>query len=391
MDSMALAKQFEAEMIETRRHIHAHPEVSNQEFETTKLIEARLKEYGVEVVDIGMKTGVVGLLKGAKPGRTVAIREDIDALPMPEETGLPFASKNPGVCHSCGHDIHTTVLLYLAKVLPMIKDELAGNVLFLFQPAEEGGGGARQMVEREFYKVSKPDAFIGLHTSPKIPAGTIALKKGPASASSDRIEIKVTGHGGHGAHPENFVDPIAISAYLITQLQTIISRVNNPITPGVLTIGTINGGTAANIVPDTVTMTASLRSLDPNSRDLMQREIDSIVEHCCKAMRGHGETTWIKGTPTLVNDDKVVDDIEAAAKKVIGADKIYWTKNPSMGSEDFSYMFPAYGPGAQFGLGTANDDPNTQIGLHNSKNVFDESCLAVGVAVITQYVRDFLR
>lgn len=391
MDSLELAKKYEAEMIETRRHIHAHPEISNKEFETTKLIEERLREYGVEIADIGMKTGVVGLLRGGKPGSTVAIREDIDALPMPEETGLPFASKNEGVCHSCGHDIHTTVLLYLAKILPTIKDELAGNVLFLFQPAEEGGGGARQMVEREFWKVSKPDVFVGLHTSPKIPAGSIALKKGPASASSDRIEITVTGHGGHGAHPENFVDPIMISAYLITQLQTVISRVNNPITPGVLTIGMINGGTAANIVPDQVKMAASLRSLDPKSRDLMQQEIDRIVKSCCESLRGHGETTWIKGTPTLVNDDKVVDDIEAAARKVIGAENIYWSKDPSMGSEDFSYMFPEYAPGAQFGLGTANDDPKTKIGLHNSKNLFDEKCLAIGVAVILQYVRDQLK
>ncbi len=391
MDTMELVKAQEQEMIQMRRHIHQNPELSNQEFQTTKLIQEKLTEYGVEIADIGLKTGVVGVLKGRFPGKTLAIREDIDALPMKELTGLPFASASDGVCHSCGHDIHTTVLLYTAKILSALKDELHGNVMFLFQPAEENGSGAKQLIDCGFDKVLKPDAFVGLHVAPKLNAGCIGLKDGAASASSDMFQIRVTGKGGHGAHPENCVDPIMISAYILTQLQTIVSRENHPIHPAVLTVGSIHGGQANNVIPDYVEMGGTLRSLEPESRQAMQEAIDRITVSCAEAMRGKAEVTWNKGMPPLVNDTPIVDGIRAAAQKLLPADAIKTIADPSLGSEDFSYLFPAYGPGAQFSLGCGNDsDPNTRHGLHNSKNVFDEGCLAVGTAVLVQYARDFL-
>ena len=391
MDTMELVKAQEQEMIQMRRHIHQNPELSNQEFQTTKLIQEKLTEYGVEIADIGLKTGVVGVLKGRFPGKTLAIREDIDALPMKELTGLPFASASDGVCHSCGHDIHTTVLLYTAKILSALKDELHGNVMFLFQPAEENGSGAKQLIDCGFDKVLKPDAFVGLHVAPKLNAGCIGLKDGAASASSDMFQIRVTGKGGHGAHPENCVDPIMISAYILTQLQTIVSRENHPIHPAVLTVGSIHGGQANNVIPDYVDMGGTLRSLEPESRQAMQEAIDRITVSCAEAMRGKAEVTWNKGMPPLVNDTPIVDGIRAAAQKLLPADAIKTIADPSLGSEDFSYLFPAYGPGAQFSLGCGNDsDPNTRHGLHNSKNVFDEGCLAVGTAVLVQYARDFL-
>ena len=391
MDTMELVKAQEQEMIQMRRHIHQNPELSNQEFQTTKLIQEKLTGYGVEIADIGLKTGVVGILKGRFPGKTLAIREDIDALPMKELTGLPFASASDGVCHSCGHDIHTTVLLYTAKILSALKDELHGNVMFLFQPAEENGSGAKQLIDCGFDKVLKPDAFVGLHVAPKLNAGCIGLKDGAASASSDMFQIRVTGKGGHGAHPENCVDPIMISAYILTQLQTIVSRENHPIHPAVLTVGSIHGGQANNVIPDYVDMGGTLRSLEPESRQAMQEAIDRITVSCAEAMRGKAEVTWNKGMPPLVNDTPIVDGIRAAAQKLLPADAIKTIADPSLGSEDFSYLFPAYGPGAQFSLGCGNDsDPNTRHGLHNSKNVFDEGCLAVGTAVLVQYARDFL-
>ena len=391
MDTMELVKAQEQEMIQMRRHIHQNPELSNQEFQTTKLIQEKLTEYGVEIADIGLKTGVVGVLKGRFPGKTLAIREDIDALPMKELTGLPFASASDGVCHSCGHDIHTTVLLYTAKILSALKDELHGNVMFLFQPAEENGSGAKQLIDCGFDKVLKPDAFVGLHVAPKLNAGCIGLKDGAASASSDMFQIRVTGKGGHGAHPENCVDPIMISAYILTQLQAIVSRENHPIHPAVLTVGSIHGGQANNVIPDYVDMGGTLRSLEPESRQAMQEAIDRITVSCAEAMRGKAEVTWNKGMPPLVNDTPIVDGIRAAAQKLLPADAIKTIADPSLGSEDFSYLFPAYGPGAQFSLGCGNDsDPNTRHGLHNSKNVFDEGCLAVGTAVLVQYARDFL-
>lgn len=392
MDTMELVKKYTDEMTEIRRHIHQHPELSNAEFETTKLIREKLTAYGVEIVDIGLKTGVLGVLKGAHPGKTIAIREDIDALPMPELTGLPFASEVENVCHSCGHDIHTTTLLFCARVLSELKDELCGNVMFLFQPAEENGTGAKQFIECNFTDVLKPDVFVGLHVSPEYPAGSIGLKKGPANASCDVFQIKVSGKGGHGAHPENCIDPIAISGYVLAQLQTVISRENHPVYPAVMTIGSIHGGKAPNVIPDYVEMSGTLRSLNPDSRQAMQDAIDRIVTSCAEAMRGHGEVIWEKGMPPLVNSDEVVDGLSAAAAKTIGADRAITVPNPSLGSEDFSYLFPSIAPGAQFRLGSGNDsDPNTRHGLHNAKNVFDESCLTAGASVLVQFARDFLK
>ena len=392
MDTMELVRKYTDEMVSIRRHIHENPELSNREYKTTDLIREKLTEYGVEIAEIGLKTGAVGVIRGGKPGKTVAIREDIDALPMAELTGLPFASKTENVCHSCGHDIHTTVLLYCAKVLSEIREELCGNVLLLFQPAEEGGNGAKQMVECKFYEFLKPDVFIGLHVSPDFPAGTIGLKKGPANASCDVFRIKVSGKGGHGAHPENCIDPIAISAYVLTQLQTVISRENHPVYPAVMTIGSIHAGSAPNIIPDYVEMSGTLRSLNPESRQTMQDAIDRIVKSCCEAMRGHGEVDWDKGMPPLVNSDDVIDRVAAAADQVLGAGHAIAVANPSLGSEDFSFMFPAIAPGAQFRLGTANDaDPNTKHGIHNSKNVFDEESIPTGAAVLVQFTRDFLK
>lgn len=390
MDTMRLVEKYTDEMVVTRRQIHAHPETSNNEFKTTELIRERLNEYGIEIADIGLKTGVVGILRGGKPGKTIAIREDIDALPMPELTGLPFASTVENVCHSCGHDIHTTVGLYCAKVLSEIRDELCGNVMFLFQPAEENGSGAKQMIDCKFHEVLKPDMFTGLHVAPGLSVGTIGAKKGAASASSDVFYIKVSGKGGHGAHPENCIDPIAISGYLLTQLQTVTSRENHPVYPAVLTVGSIHAGSAPNIIPDYVEMSGTLRSLEPESRRKMQDALDRIVKCCCESMRGHGEVTWNKGMPPLVNSDEAVDLLTCAAEKIIGADNIKWIPNPSLGSEDFSYMFPAIAPGCQFSLGTGNDDPDTRHGLHNAKTKFDEGCLPIGVAVLVQQVRDFL-
>ena len=392
METTELVKQCAEEMIQTRRQIHQHPELSNQEFKTTALIKERLTEYGIEIVDIGMETGAVGILRGKNPGKTIALREDIDALPMQENTGLPYASQIDGVCHACGHDIHTTTLIYAAKILSQLRDELNGNVMFLFQPAEEKGSGSKDMIAHEFYKALMPDAFVGLHVSPEYDAGCVALRKGPANACCDTFVINITGKGGHGAHPENFVDPIAISAYVLTQLQTVVSRENHPAYSAVLTIGSIHGGKANNVVPDSVVMEGTLRSLNADSRKKMQEAIDRIVEHCPAAMRGHGEVIWNYGMPPLVNDSDIMDGIRAAAEKTIGADHIREIPNPSLGSDDFSYMFPQFAPGVQFRLGSGNNtDPNTRHGLHSAKNVFDDNCLLAGVSVMVQYVRDFLK
>ena len=262
--------------------------------------------------------------------------------------------------------------------------------MFLFQPAEEKGCGAKQFIDCDFTRAAKPDVFIGLHVSPEYDAGTIALKKGPGCASNDFFHIKISGKGGHGAHPENFVDPVMISAYVLTQLQTIVSRENHPISSAVLTIGNIQGGKAANIVPDFVEMQGTLRTPTPELRESMKQSVERIVTLGAETLRGKGEITWGDGMPPLVNDDTVVDLVAAAAEKTIGADRIFTFDSPSLGSEDFSCLFPEYAPGAQFRLGSGNSDPNTRHGIHNSKNTFDEDCIAAGTAVLVQFVRDYL-
>ena len=391
MDTNTLVEKYEQEMIGVRRTIHQHPELSNKEFETTKRIEKFLRDCGIEVLEVGMKTGCIGLLKGGKPGKVVGLREDIDALPIVEQTGLPFASCEEGVMHACGHDIHQTVLMYTAKALSEIKDELAGDVLFIFQPAEEALYGALETLATKFYEKVHPDVLLGLHCSPEWDAGTIGVIKGPANASSDFLTVPVTGKAGHGAHPENFVDPIMISGYLLAELQTVVSRVNRPVFPAVLTFGSIHGGKAGNVVPEKVEMVGTLRSLEPNSRKLMHEEINRIVEHGAAAFRGKGTVKWDDGMPPLINDDKVIDAVVKAAGETIGAENVKPIPYPSTGSDDFSWMFPKLCPGAQFRLGTGNnEDSNTRWGLHNPKNVFDEKALATGVKVLVQFTRDYL-
>lgn len=223
MDTNTLVKKYIADMVAMRREIHRHPELSNKEFDSTKRIEKFLKGCGIEILDVGMKTGCIAVLKGGHPGKTVGLREDIDALPIVEQTGLPFASENEGVMHACGHDIHQTVLMYTAKCLSEIREELHGDVLFIFQPAEEALYGALDTMATKFYEKCHPDVLAGLHCSPEWDAGTIGVIKGPANASSDFLYITVYGKAGHGAHPENFVDPIMISGYLLAELQTVVS------------------------------------------------------------------------------------------------------------------------------------------------------------------------
>lgn len=391
METKQLAEKYFDQMVATRRTIHQNPELSNKEFETTALIKKNLQEWGIEIAEIGLNTGAIGIIRGAKPGKTIGIRADIDALPMPEETGLEFASKNPGACHSCGHDIHTTTLLYVGKILNEIKDELAGNVMLLFQPAEEGGGGASQMKNKKYYEVMTPDCYVSLHVSPAIPVGSIGVKYGASGASADSLHITITGKGGHGAHPEAHINPITIAAYTITQLETIIARENDPQMPAVLTMGSIHGGTKANIVADQVTIDATMRTLNPQLRLDMMAAVKRIVEGCAATMRGKGEVEFEKdGVPVLYNDEAVTKMVHESADKVLGEGHVIVSSKPSMGSEDFS-VFMDFGPGMQFSVGTRNDDPNSGIGIHNARNIFDERSLVTGTEVIVQTVRDYLK
>ena len=269
-----LIQQYTDDAIEIRRHIHRHPELSMEEKNTTEFISQQLLKYGIEISDIPFKSGVLGILKGGENGHTILLRADIDALPMVEKSGLPFASENTGVCHSCGHDIHTTSLLLAARILSSLRDELKGTVLFLFQPAEERLSGSQMVIDSGVFEKYHPDFAVGLHCWPDIPAGTIGIRRGSFMASSDTVKLKIRGKGGHGAHPHKSIDPVMTSAYILTELQTIISRTIAPLDSAVLTIGKITGGTAANIIPDEVVMEGTVRTVSNETRALMEETLE---------------------------------------------------------------------------------------------------------------------
>ena len=367
-----------------RREIHRHPELSRQETNTTAVLLRELKALGIEALDLGLDTGVVADIRGAKPGagKVVAVRADIDALPVREETGEPFASECDGVSHACGHDTHLAALMLAARVLQEHRDAFSGTVRLMFQPAEEIGCGAQTLIQHGALENPRPDYVLALHTWPDTPAGKVGVRFGASHASSDTIRITVKGKGGHGAHPYRCVDPIVTACFLVTQLQTVISRELSINDGGVLTFGRIQGGTAPNVIPGEV-------KLDPRKRAQMLDSIRRIAVSCCEAMRAQAEVVVEEGMPPLVNDLTVIGMVKDAAVRALGAENVEELKNASPGSDDFAFYLEQV-PGALFRIGTGNEDPATHIGLHNGKNRFDERCIPVGAAVLTQFVLDTL-
>ena len=390
MDLMSELSQLKQEIFTDRAYLHQNPELSFQEHKTTAFLKEKLQAFGAVLEPLAMETGVSALIRGAHPGPTICIRNDMDALPIQEQTGLPFASKTEGVCHACGHDIHAIIALYCAKLLQERRDSLHGNVRIVIQPAEETGNGATAMMEAGLADLSpKTDLVIGTHVYPSVPAGSILVMKGAAQAASDPFRITVKGRGGHGAYPHLCVDPLVVSAYLITQLQTLVSREDMPTKPAVLTLGTISGGTAANIIPDEIVMTGTLRSLYPDARSHNKEAICRMTEYVCKSMRAEGQVEFLTGVPPVINDASVIDGVAAAADQLLGPGHVIWQEFPSMGSDDFS-VFLEHSPGAQIMIGSANESPSTKIGLHRGENVFDPQSMLVGIGVLTQYILNAL-
>ena len=390
MNVQETVNQYESYGIELRRQIHRHPELSNKEHNTTAFIRAELAKSGIEPVDLGLETGLVADIHGKKPGagRMVAIRADIDALPVKEATGEEFASENEGVSHACGHDLHTAALLVAARVLAEHTDEFSGTVRLMFQPAEESGDGARTLLAHHVLE-PKLDFVLGFHTWPDTPAGMVGVRFGASHASSDAIKIKVKGKGGHGAHPYRCIDPVVAACYMVTQMQTIISRELSISGGGVLTFGRIQGGTAANVIPNEVELEGTLRALDPTKRQQMKDSIVRVAKGSCEAMRAEAEVTIEEGMPPLVNDLTVIGKVRDAAVKALGAQRVEELKQASPGSDDFACYLEQV-PGALFRMGTGNEDPSTHIGLHNGKNRFDERGIATAATVLVQFVCDEL-
>ena len=335
-------------------------------------------------------TGVVGLLKGRPGGKTIALRADMDALTIPEQTGVEYASTVPGIMHACGHDGHTAILMGTAKLLVEHKD-FTGNIKFLFQPAEEGPGGALPMVEAGVLDNPRVDAAVGLHLGTvKYTTGQIALRDQAVCAAPDTIQITVKGKGGHGAHPHHSVDAIVAAGHIITSLQSIVSREMDPLASAVITIGTINGGYRQNIIADEVIMRGTVRTLDSVVRDSMPERIERIIKGICDSFRCEYALSYEKGYPVLINDTATTEFVQQVASKLLGENNVFKALHPSMGGEDFSY-FAEKVPSCFFSLGAMNINKQCDYPGHHPKFNFDEDAIPVGMALLAENCLDYLK
>lgn len=379
-----LARLYADKVIAWRRHIHQHPELSGQEKETSAFVAAALREMGLEPVENIGGFGVSALIHGTKPGRCVGLRADMDALPILEQTGLPFASVNEGICHACGHDCHTAMLLGVASVLNTMRDSFAGTVKLVFQPSEENplASGAKAIIADGVLENPHVDAMFGQHMAPGVKIGAICTKKGPATAASDRFFITVCGKNAHGSEPDKGIDAITIAAQVISSLQQIASRQVSPLKNTVLTIGTIHGGERYNVIPGEVKMEGTCRNTSPDVRNSMPERMESIIKGVTEGLGGTYAFEYIKGYSPLVNDSELSDLMLDIAEKEVEAATPVREESAKMGGEDFSFYTEKI-PGAFYWLGcTDTQQEGPAYPLHNGKFAPDESAFAIGVEML---------
>ena len=362
-------------IVNMRRKLHRIPERGFAEFKTQKAVMEALDEIGIPYTT--ERTWVIGLIEGAFPGETVALRADMDALPIEEPEGCAFRSEHPGMMHACGHDAHTAMVLGAAKVLYGLRDRLHGKVKLLFQPAEETDGGAEPMVAAGAMENPHVDRVYGLHVMPRLPLGAVETRPGTLNASTDSIKITVHGTAGHGAYPESSVDAIVCMAQVITSLQTVVSRNVSPLQSAVLTLGVIEGGTAQNIICDRVTVRGTLRTANAELRAMMMARIRAIAEGVCTAMGCRAEVEISTGYAALVNNDAEAARVMRVASRLFGAENTLEKREPSMGGEDFSF-FSDCAPGAFFHIGCSPVDKKDPPPLHSKDFYLDEDCLTIG-------------
>jgi amidohydrolase len=386
--------------VELRHRIHRNPELGNREVETAALVAEHLRALGLEVRTGVAHTGVVGVLRGGRPGPVVAVRADMDALPVTEATGLPFAStkrvlhdgREVGVMHACGHDIHTAVGLGTASVLAGMRHELAGTVLFIFQPAEEGApageeGGAALMLKEGVFDDLSPAAAFALHSSPDLDVGALGVTPGPAMAASDRWSARIIGRQAHGAQPQESVDPVVMASQAVLALQTIRSRNMSALDDGLVTVGIIRGGERSNIIPAEVYLEGTVRTFDPVVQDMVERRMREILEGITRAGGGTFELDYSRGYPVTVNDRALTARMLPVLARAVGADNVQ-TMPPTTAAEDFSY-FAQRVPGLYFGLGTTRPG-TTSGGLHTPTYTGDDDAIAVGMRAMAALVLDFI-
>jgi amidohydrolase len=388
------AEALRAKLVEQRRDFHMHPELSNREERTSRVVAERLRALGLDEVKTGVaKHGVVALLKGSKPGPVVAVRADMDALPINETMDVPYKSKNPGVKHACGHDVHTTVELGVAEVLSRMRDQIQGTIKFIFQPAEEGPptgeeGGAGLMIKEGALENPRPQAIFGLHTMPSIEAGQIAYHSGPAMASADKFLITVRGKKSHGAQPQMGIDAIVVAAECVTALQTIHSRRIDPFEPLVITVGTIKGGDRNNIIAEEVKMEGTMRAMNEDVRTRAQAMMKQILASVTSAHGASFDLEFENPIPLVYNEPKLVEETLPAMRRVVG-DANLIAPRPFMPAEDFA-RFQKVIPGFFYFLGVGNRARGINAGWHTAEFDVDEESLVVGVKVMSTVLLDYL-
>jgi amidohydrolase len=366
---------------ELRRSIHRRPELGFEEHETAALIERELDVLGIEHRRVAT-TGVVGVIRGAHPGKVAALRADMDALPITERTGLPYASEVAGKMHACGHDAHTAMLLGAARVLQSIRGELHGSVVLLFQPAEEGPGGAEPMIAQGALDDPKVDAVAMLHVDPRIEPGEIGITPGPVNASADELYVTVRGKGGHGAYPHTATDTIPASSAIVLALQNIAARETDPLKSVVVTIGTIEGGYRNNVIADEVRMSGTLRAHDPAVRDGLQARVERIVHGVAGAYGVSAEIRIVRGYPPVVNDAGLARSLTAFVRAQ--TDIRVQVLPPTMGAEDFAY-FALTVPGVHVRLGVRSEASGAVHPGHSAEFRIDEAALPVGVRTLVAF------
>ena len=376
-------------VIALRRDLHRHPELAFQEKRTAAAVARVLEDAGLEVRRGVAKTGLVGVLRGARPGRTMLIRADMDALPVQEAPGRPYGSTVAGTMHACGHDGHTAMAAAAAQILARRREHLAGNVVFAFQPAEETTGGAALMIQEGALDDPRVDAAIGIHLANTLRVGQVAAQAGPITAATDGFALTITGQGGHAARPHLSVDPIAVGFQVGSALQTLVTRERSPAQPAVLTIGSIHGGTAGNVIAERVEMKGTLRTYDPALRTALRQRLEALAAGIAAAMRAQAAVEWDPGAyPPTVNDPAIVEVVRRAAERVVGAAGLV-EHEASLGGDDMAFFCAAV-PGCYFRVGSANSERGLDAPHHSPRFDFDEAALAIGVDILVGATLDFL-
>ncbi|MGY4309898.1 amidohydrolase [Bradyrhizobium sp. USDA 4369] len=370
-----------------RRDIHSHPELLYEVHRTAAFVADRLREFGCDEVVTGLgKTGVVGVIKGRKPGngevKVLGLRADMDALPIEEATGLPYASKTPGLMHACGHDGHTAMLLGAARYLAETRN-FAGEVAVIFQPAEEGGGGADAMIKDGLIERFKIDQVYGMHNGPGLPVGAFAIRQGPLMASTDSVDITIEGHGGHAAKPHNCIDSLMVGAQLVTALQQIVARNVDPLEAAVLSICEFHAGNARNVIPQSAVLRGTVRTLTPKVRELMEKRVREVVTGVAQMTGAKIDLSYTRGYPVVVNHAEQTEIAIRAAKEVVGDTNVH-EMPPMMGGEDFAYMLEAR-PGAFIFVGNGDS-----AGLHHPAYNFNDEAIVYGTSFFIKVVENTL-